>query len=118
MPIIKTATSFSDFKKWIQTWLLQNPNAAQLDGQTTEAPNPEVYVIMELTDIEGLQGKVAFHGDTKADALKRIANANLSDFVIVPPKPGAKYWRFHFGSTHTYTNQSEADGLYAYLKAS
>lgn len=111
--------SFVEFQVWLNTtWFPTNQNAVQLDGRTTPQANRATIATFELSEIPNIQGRVSLHGDTTVSSLKIIASSAIEDFLIVPPQQGDAFvnWRFHHKSIHKYTNDSNAEGMFAYIK--
>ncbi len=108
--------SFSAFQAFIKQWLTKNLSAVQLDGSEIPKKNPittdEVTLDKPLNTVV-----IEFHGDTTRDALKRIADGEFRDFILLGPSGDNANWRFHHAQhPHKLADFPKADGMYAFVK--
>ena len=109
--------SFALFQDAIRELLAAIPPVAQLDAKRAPEHNPATTHELRLSDVPGLTNvRIEFHGDTTRDALIRIAEGKIEDFILLGPQPGKKNWRFHSASTHELNNLGAADGMFAFVK--
>jgi hypothetical protein len=110
--------SFLEFQEFIRRWLPANRSAVQLDGNHCSHKNPATTDEVKLSDVPGLTHVViGFHGDTRRDALERVAQGKIEDFILLGPKPGATNWRFHHAAIpHNLAELESAGGMFAYVK--
>ncbi|MGO9115513.1 MAG: hypothetical protein ACLP9L_40400 [Thermoguttaceae bacterium] len=109
--------SFSAFQNAMKQWLKDNPSAAQLDGNHVRQKNPVTTHEVRLGDIAGLtQVVIAFHRDTWREALEKVVQGKIEDFILLGPGEHGKKWRFHYAKTHDLTNLNSADGMFTHVK--
>lgn len=104
-------SNFSEFKIGLNKWLNANPSLTTL----SDGPGPTVFTSFILEG-EDLRVLVSFHSDTKREALEKVLQSELRDFIILPPTEGFKKYRFDFLDSFEKEKYKNRYGLYAYVK--
>ena len=110
----KKFSSFDEFRNELSSWIEQHPEMTYLDGTNGSKPNGMPYCSFEI-DFIGQSLEVAFRSDTKKETLIRVVSSKIEDFIIVPPSPGNKHWRFDFLEEFKKEDYGNRAGLYAYV---
>ncbi len=110
----KKFSCYEEFRSELSSWIEQNPDMLYLDGSNGDKPNGIPYSSFEI-DFIGQSLEVALRSDTKKETLIKVVSSDLKDFIIVPPSPGNKHWRFDFLEEFKKEDYGNRAGLYAYV---